>query len=112
MVCAGIHMSPIPSFPYEALWEERVLRSVANLTRRDGEEFLDLAARVPVRTQVQAFPLADANEALQAVREGTIRGSAVLRVGGPVGGRRLVAPSQTRSFRPFTPSWLAQWAQQ
>ena len=64
MVCAGIHMSDIPSFPYELLWGERVLRSVANLTRADGEEFLDLAPRMPVRTEVEAYPLAEANEAL------------------------------------------------
>src|SRR5207247_2809343 len=63
VVCAGIHMSDIPSFPYRMLWEERVLRSVANLTRRDGEEFLALAPRIPVRTEVERFPLAQANEA-------------------------------------------------
>ena len=80
VVCAGIHMSDIPSFPYELLWEERVVRSVANLTRRDGEEFLALAPRVPVRTEVEAFPLAQANEALAALRGGRIRGAAVLRV--------------------------------
>ncbi|MBN1529554.1 MAG: zinc-dependent alcohol dehydrogenase family protein [Thermoleophilaceae bacterium] len=78
VVCAGIHMSDIPSFPYELLWEERVLRSVANLTRRDGEEFLDLAPRVPVRTEVEAHPLADANEALERLRTGRVRGAAVL----------------------------------
>jgi propanol-preferring alcohol dehydrogenase len=80
VVCAGIHMSPIPSFPYELLWHERVLRSVANLTRRDGEDFLRLAPQVPVRTEVQAFPLAAVNEALAALREGHIRGSAVIEV--------------------------------
>jgi propanol-preferring alcohol dehydrogenase len=78
VVCAGIHMSDIPSFPYELLWEERVLRSVANLTRRDGEEFLDLAPRVPVRTEVETHPLADANEALERLRTGRVRGAAVL----------------------------------
>ena len=78
VVCAGIHMSDIPSFPYELLWEERVLRSVANLTRRDGEEFLDLAPRVPVRTEVETHPLADANEALDRLRTGKVRGAAVL----------------------------------
>ena len=81
VVCAGIHMSDIPSFPYRILWEERVLRSVANLTRRDGEEFLRLAPRVPLRTEVQVFALGAANEALVALREGRIRGSAVLDIG-------------------------------
>jgi propanol-preferring alcohol dehydrogenase len=71
VVCAEIHMSDIPSFPYELLWGERVLRSVANLTRRDGTEFLELAPRVPVRTEVAAFPLERANEALEAARSGT-----------------------------------------
>ncbi len=80
VVCAGIHMSDIPSFPYELLWGERVLRSVANLTRRDGEEFMALAPRVPVRTEVEAFPLAEANEALARLRAGEIRGAAVLAV--------------------------------
>jgi propanol-preferring alcohol dehydrogenase len=80
VVCAGIHMSDIPSFPYELLWEERVLRSVANLTRSDGREFLELAPRVPVRTEVTPYPLARANEALEDLREGRFRGSAVLVV--------------------------------
>jgi propanol-preferring alcohol dehydrogenase len=80
VVCAGIHMTDIPSFPYEMLWGERVLRSVANLTRRDGREFLALAPDVPVRTEVQTFPLEAANEALSALRAGEIRGSAVLDV--------------------------------
>ena len=80
VVCAGIHMSDIPAFPYELLWEERVLRSVANLTRRDGEEFLALAPQVPVRPVVEAFPLERANEALESVRAGLLRGSAVLDV--------------------------------
>jgi propanol-preferring alcohol dehydrogenase len=78
VVCAGIHMSDIPAFPYEILWGERVLRSVANLTRADGEEFLALAAQVPVRTTIEPFPLAAANEALDALRSGRIRGAAVL----------------------------------
>ncbi len=78
VVCAGIHMSDIPSFPYAALWGERVVRSVANLTRRDGEEFLALAPRVPVRTEVEPYPLERANEALAALREGRVRGAAVL----------------------------------
>jgi propanol-preferring alcohol dehydrogenase len=80
VVCAGIHMSDIPSFPYRILWEERILRSVANLTRRDGEEFLDLARRIPVRIEAEAFPLAAANEALRSLRDGHIRGAAVLIV--------------------------------
>jgi alcohol dehydrogenase, propanol-preferring len=78
VVCAGIHMSDIPSFPYELLWGERVLRSVANLTRRDGAEFLALAQRVPVRTHVEAFPLEQANEALDKLRRGDVRGALVL----------------------------------
>lgn len=78
VVCAGIHMSDIPSFPYEILWSERVLRSVANLTRKDGEEFLALAPQVPIRTQVTTFPLNQANEALDALRRGKINGAAVL----------------------------------
>jgi propanol-preferring alcohol dehydrogenase len=78
VVCAGIHMSDIPAFPYELLWEERVLRSVANLTRRDGEEFLALAPRVPVRTEVERFPLEQANGALATLRAGELRGAAVL----------------------------------
>ena len=78
VVCGGIHMSDIPSFPYALLWQERKLCSVANLTRRDGDEFFALAPRVPVRTTVQTFPLADANEALALVRTGKINGAAVL----------------------------------
>jgi alcohol dehydrogenase, propanol-preferring len=78
VVCAGIHMSDIPSFPYRLLWHERVVRSVANLTRLDGEDFLALAAAVPVRTRTAAFPLADANEALHRLRIGAIEGAAVL----------------------------------
>ncbi len=80
VVCAGIHMSDIPSFPYESLWEERSIRSVANLTREDGHEFLPLAARLGVRPEVTVFPLAQANEALQALREGRFTGAAVLTV--------------------------------
>jgi propanol-preferring alcohol dehydrogenase len=82
VVCAGIHMSDIPSFPYELLWHERTVRSVANLTRRDGEEFMALAPTVPVRTQIQVYPLTDANRALDDLRHGRVRGSAVLSVGG------------------------------
>jgi len=78
VVCGGIHMSPIPAFPYELLWEERCLCSVANLTRRDGEEFFALAPRVPVKTTVQTFPLSEANEALNRLRSGRIEGAAVL----------------------------------
>jgi propanol-preferring alcohol dehydrogenase len=80
VVCAGIHMSDIPSFPYELLWGERIVRSVANLTRRDGDEFLALAPRVPVRTEVETFALEEANEALARLREGQLRGSAVLHL--------------------------------
>jgi propanol-preferring alcohol dehydrogenase len=78
VVCAGIHMTDIPSFPYELLWGERTLRSVANLTRRDGEEFLALAPRVRVRTEVETFPLEHANEALAKLRAGEVRGALVL----------------------------------
>jgi propanol-preferring alcohol dehydrogenase len=83
VVCAGIHMSDIPAFPYELLWSERVLRSVANLTRRDGEEFLQLAPKVPVRTQVERFALGAANEALDRLRAGAIRGAAVISLDSP-----------------------------
>jgi len=78
VVCAGIHMSDIPSFPYRLLWEERVIRSVANLTRQDGDQFLSLAPDVPVRTEVERFPLDEANEALARLRSGEIQGAAVL----------------------------------
>jgi alcohol dehydrogenase, propanol-preferring len=78
VVCAGIHMSDIPSFPYERLWGERVVRSVANLTRADGEEFLALSPDVPVRTEVEPVPLAEANEALARLRAGSVRGALVL----------------------------------
>ncbi|HEB90939.1 MAG TPA: zinc-binding alcohol dehydrogenase family protein [Deltaproteobacteria bacterium] len=78
VVCAGIHMSDIPSFPYRLLWEERVLRSVANLTRRDAEDFLAIAPRVPVKTQVTPYPLDRANEALNDLRTGHLVGAAVL----------------------------------
>ena len=78
VVCAGIHMTDIPSFPYSILWEERMVRSVANLTRRDGEEFLAIAAKIPVRTTTSTFPLGQANEALTRLRDGRIRGAAVL----------------------------------
>jgi alcohol dehydrogenase, propanol-preferring len=81
VVCGGIHMSDIPPLPYELIWGERTLRSVANLTRADGEEFLELAPRVPVRTQVETHPLERANEALARLREGKVRGAAVLTPG-------------------------------
>jgi propanol-preferring alcohol dehydrogenase len=80
VVCAGIHMSDIPSFPYELLWGERLVRSVANLTRRDGREFLRAAPEIPVHTEITEFPLEQANEAVQALREGRVQGAIVLRV--------------------------------
>jgi propanol-preferring alcohol dehydrogenase len=83
VVCAGIHMSNIPEFPYALLWGERCVRSIANLTRHDGEEFFAIAPRAGVRTEVESFPLAAANEALQRLRSGRVRGAAVL-VTGPV----------------------------
>jgi propanol-preferring alcohol dehydrogenase len=78
VVCAGIHMSDIPSFPYDILWEERVVKSVANLTRADGEEFLDIAPTVPVTTTTTLYPLAAANDALDDLRHGRFEGAAVL----------------------------------
>ncbi len=81
VVCAGIHMSPIPSFPYEILWRERKVLSVANLTRRDGEEFLALAPKAGIKTTVEEMPLENANEALARLREGRLRGAAVLVTG-------------------------------
>jgi propanol-preferring alcohol dehydrogenase len=81
VVCAGIHMSDVPSFPYHLLWEERVVRSVANLTRQDAIEFLALAPKVPVKTHVQVYDLADANRALADLRGGRVSGAAVLKVG-------------------------------
>jgi alcohol dehydrogenase, propanol-preferring len=80
VVCAGIHMTDIPSFPYADLWEERVITSVANLTRRDGDEFFEIAPRVPVRTHTETFPLEQANAALDRFREGKLKGTAVLVV--------------------------------
>jgi alcohol dehydrogenase, propanol-preferring len=80
VVSGGIHMSDIPSFPYSLLWEERVVRSVANLTRQDGEEFLEIAPQVPVKTEVQTFPLEEANQALDKLRRGDLQGAAVLVV--------------------------------
>jgi alcohol dehydrogenase, propanol-preferring len=80
IVSAGIHMSDIPSFPYEELWGERTLGSVANLTRKDGEEFMALAPRIPVRTEVELHPLSEANRALASIRHGTLRGAAVLQI--------------------------------
>jgi propanol-preferring alcohol dehydrogenase len=78
VVCGGIHMSDIPSFPYRWLWEERVVRSVANLTRQDGEELLAIAPKVPIRTEVKTYRLEQANEALSALRDGQLQGAAVL----------------------------------
>ena len=78
VVCAGIHMSDIPAFPYSILWGERSLRSVANLTRADGEEFFELLREQPVQTQIQTYPLEQANEALADLRSGRLRGAAVL----------------------------------
>ena len=80
VVCGGIHMSDIPSFPYADLWEERVITSVANLTRHDGDEFFETAPRVPVRTKTQTFPLEEANAALDRFRSGRLKGTAVLVV--------------------------------
>ncbi|HTX90102.1 MAG TPA: zinc-dependent alcohol dehydrogenase family protein [Anaerolineales bacterium] len=80
VVCGGIHMSDIPAFPYRDLWEERIIRSVANLTRRDGEEFLALAQRARVKTEVTAFPLGRAKDALQRLRDGKFTGAAVVKV--------------------------------
>jgi propanol-preferring alcohol dehydrogenase len=80
VVCAGIHMSDIPSFPYDLLWMERQIRSVANLTRQDGEEFLQIAPRVPVRTDVHPYPLAEANQALDDLAHGRFEGAAVLTI--------------------------------
>lgn len=81
LVLGGIHMSPIPSFSYDLLWGERMIRSVANNTRRDGEDFLAVAAEIPIQTRVQIFPLAEANRALDALKNDAIEGAAVLRVG-------------------------------
>ena len=81
VVCAGIHMSEIPAFPYELLWRERAVRSVANLTRRDGDEFLALAPTVPIETHVERVTLAETGEALRRLRAGELRGSAVVEPG-------------------------------
>jgi propanol-preferring alcohol dehydrogenase len=80
VVCGGIHMTDIPSFPYHLLWEERTVRSVANLTRKDGEELLEIAPKVPVTTEIEVFPLERANEALARLREGKLQGAAVLKI--------------------------------
>ena len=80
VVCGGIHMSDIPSFPYADLWGERVITSVANLTRRDGEEFLEIAPRVPVKTKTETFPLEEANAALEKFRGSELAATAVLRI--------------------------------
>jgi propanol-preferring alcohol dehydrogenase len=81
VVCAGIHMSDIPSFPYSVLWGERVLRSVANLTRKDGEEFLNMARAISIRAETTTYPLERANQALQDLRTGALQGAAVLKIG-------------------------------
>jgi alcohol dehydrogenase, propanol-preferring len=102
VVCGGIHMSDIPSFPYADLWEERVITSVANLTRRDGEEFFDLAPRVPVQTKTETFPLEQANTALDRFRAGGLSGTAVLIISssGHLGGSdQSHSRSQQNSFR-------------
>jgi propanol-preferring alcohol dehydrogenase len=78
VISAGIHMSDIPAFPYQDLWGERALCSVANLTRRDGEEFFEIAPRVPIKTETETFPLEQANEALSRLRRGQLNGAAVL----------------------------------
>ena len=80
VVCAGIHMSDVPSFPYRLLWEERTVRSVANLTREDGDRFMEAASRIPIKTEVTPFPLERANEALGTLRRGNIKGAAVLTI--------------------------------
>ena len=87
VVCGGIHMSDIPSFPYAELWGERAIYSVANLTRRDGEEFLDIAPRVPVRTETETFPLEEANSALERFRAGELDATAVLLISDHPGAR-------------------------
>ena len=87
VVCGGIHMSDIPSFPYSELWGERAICSVANLTRRDGEEFLDIAPRVPVRTETETFPLEEANTALERFRSGELSATAVLLISDHPGAR-------------------------
>jgi propanol-preferring alcohol dehydrogenase len=81
VVCGGIHMSDVPSFPYELLWGERTICSVANLTRRDALEFMQIAPKVPVRVVTQEFPLEQANETLSRLRNGQLEGSAVLTMG-------------------------------
>jgi propanol-preferring alcohol dehydrogenase len=80
LVLGGIHMSPIPSFSYDLLYQERVIRSVANNTRKDGEDFLRVAAEIPIRTRTQLFPLREANRALNALKNDAIEGAAVLKV--------------------------------
>src|SRR5438094_2748518 len=102
VVCGGIHMSDIPSFPYADLWEERMITSVANLTRRDGKEFFDLAPRVPVQTKTETFPLEQANTALDRFRAGGLSGTAVLLISnsGHLGGSdQSHSRSQQNSFR-------------
>ncbi len=95
VVCAGIHMSDVPQFPYAILWGERSVVSVANLTRADGTEFIALAPQVPVRTRVTTYPLREANAALAALRDGTMTGAAVLAVAPPAGGGRRSTDRRT-----------------
>jgi alcohol dehydrogenase, propanol-preferring len=80
VISAGIHMSDIPTFPYELLWGERSMSSVANLTRQDGHEFMEIASRFPLNLQVTSYPLEEVNLALQAIRDGSLVGSAVLKI--------------------------------
>lgn len=80
VICAGIHMSDIPAFPYHILWQERSIESIANLTRKDGEEFLELAPKIPIKTRVNTYPLEEANQALEDLRRGAFEGSAVLQI--------------------------------
>jgi propanol-preferring alcohol dehydrogenase len=107
VVCAGIHMSDIPSFPYEILWGERVIRSVANLTRRDAEEFLTLAPKIPIHTEVASFPLPRANEALDSLRLGKIQGASVLLIrdeGFPEAKARTVEAGERAGTKPQSSS--------
>ena len=94
VVCAGIHMSDIPSFPYSLLWEERSIRSVANLTRDDGAEFMRVAAEVRLEVETEVLPLAEAGRALERLRAGLVRGTAVLVPDGSPGSRPLEGPAR------------------
>jgi propanol-preferring alcohol dehydrogenase len=103
VVCAGIHMSDIPSFSYDLLWEERTVRSVANLTRRDAEEFLALAPRIPIRTTVESHPLAEVNTALERLRRGAFQGSAVVVTDAALGVKQADTDASTRHGRTRSP---------